>query len=569
MMAASNEGEHRVEAASIWQGATQAFVVGFPPPMQSLLYWGFASLVVHVCQRLVEHTAFSVDPSSRRISASHAALCIGCIVWALDVVGLFMYSELSHHALELGPALGCLLVMVFSARLTIPTLSSSTSTRSLIPAGLVLALGMLAGHFLLANSYVADFSEVNALAIAVAIATAMGVACYTAIRHRAAKMSALTPRYTPQNWRDKFLSGGAILVLHWLLINCFPLQKPNANGQTNGLALLAVLLVFTLALAVEQLRNIRSDQVRQHLQRLGLSLMRVTLAHQKPPEHDIQLSLIADHLPRLLNRNSLTLHFQPIVNLYGPQVHYEALLRLNDPLLGPLSPDAFFLVCELQSKTSQVDRLVLANALDAAQGWLAQGMPSSTVCVNVAPVTLLEPGFAQWLGAKLQRRGLPWGMLQLELTEHAIIACGAHMVQAINDLRTLGVGVFMDDFGAGYSSLGVLADLPISGIKCDRLFVRQLPQDPRRQSLLRHVVRLARDLQLEVVVEGVETEQELQSVLESGIGNVQGYFFSKAMPPEAVPQWHKAYRPAEITVLPPRPSVAASPFLAAPAPMPS
>jgi len=109
--------------------------------------------------------------------------------------------------------------------------------------------------------------------------------------------------------------------------------------------------------------------------------------------------------------------------------------------------------------------------------------------VNVAPVTLLEPDFAQWLGAKLQRRGLPWGTLQLEMTEHAIIACGAHMVQAINDLRMLGVGVFMDDFGAGYSSLGVLADLPISGIKCDRLFVRQLPQDPRRQSLLRHVVR--------------------------------------------------------------------------------
>ena len=537
--------------------------------MQSLLYWGFASLVVHVCQRLVEHTAFSVDPSSRRISASHAALCIGCIVWALDVVGLFMYSELSHHALELGPALGCLLVMVFSARLTIPTLSSSTSTRSLIPAGLVLALGMLAGHFLLARSYVAHFSEVNALAIALAVTTAMGVACYTAIRHRAAKMSALTPRYTPQNWRDKLLSGATILVLHWLLVNCFPLQKPNSNDHANGLALLAVLLVFTLALAVEQLRNIRSDQVRQHLQRLGLSLMRVAPAHQKPPEHDIQLSLIADHLPRLLHRNSLTLHFQPIVNLYGPQVHYEALLRLNDPLLGPLSPDAFFLVCELQGKTSQVDRLVLANALDAAQGWLTQGMPSTTVCVNVAPATLLEPGFAQWLGAKLQRRGLPWGMLQLELTEHAIIACGTHMVKAINDLRTLGVGVFMDDFGAGYSSLGVLADLPISGIKCDRLFVRQLPQDPRRQSLLRHVVRLARDLHLEVVVEGVETEQELQSVLESGIGNVQGYFFSKAMPPEAVPQWHKAYRPAEITVLPPRPATAASPFLAAPAPMPS
>ncbi len=105
-------------------------------------------------------------------------------------------------------------------------------------------------------------------------------------------------------------------------------------------------------------------------------------------------------------------------------------------------------------------------------------------------------------------------------------------------------------FGAGYSSLGVLADLPISGIKCDRLFVRQLPQDPRRQSLLRHVVRLARDLQLEVVVEGVETEQELQSVLEVASGTFKGYFFSKAMSPEDVPLWHQAYRPADITERP-------------------
>ena len=83
----------------------QVFVVGFPPLLQSLLFWVFAALVVHVCQQLVEHTAYSVDPSSRRISASHASLCIGSIVWALDVVGLFLYNELSHHVLELVPAL--------------------------------------------------------------------------------------------------------------------------------------------------------------------------------------------------------------------------------------------------------------------------------------------------------------------------------------------------------------------------------------------------------------------------------------------------------------------------------
>ena len=80
------------DLVSIWQGATQVFAVGFPPLPQSLLFWIFAALVVHVCQQLVEHTAYSVDPSSRRISASHASLCIGSIVWALDVVGLFLYN---------------------------------------------------------------------------------------------------------------------------------------------------------------------------------------------------------------------------------------------------------------------------------------------------------------------------------------------------------------------------------------------------------------------------------------------------------------------------------------------
>lgn len=535
---------------SVWPQAMPGFGVAFPPLLHSLLFWGFATLVVHVCQRLVEHTAFSVDPSSRRLSASKAALCIGWVIWALDVVGLFMYPELSGHVLELGPALSCLLLMAFTAKLTIPVLSTCSSARRLVPAGFVMAVGMLCGHFLLATSYIKSFAHVNPTALVLSVAVAAGVSVYTSIRHRSSKMSALTPRYVPQDWKDKVLCGGAIMVLHWLLLNCFALQDPGVDNPPNGIALLTALLVFTLAIALEQLGNIRSDRARQELQRRGLSLLRAALPYQPRPEQDIQLSVIADHLPRLLNRQTLALHFQPIINLRSPQVHYEALLRLNDPLLGPLSPDAFFLVCELQGKTHAADRMILLNALDAARQWTAQGMAASTVCVNVAPGTLLEPGFAQWICDELAQRSLPWGALQLELTEHALIACGAPMVQAIHDLRVIGVPVFMDDFGAGYSSLGVLADLPIAGIKCDRLFLRQLPTDPRRQSLLRHVVRLARELQLNVVVEGVETPEELQCVIESGIANIQGYFFSKAMPQDEVPAWHQAYRPAEVHIQP-------------------
>ena len=169
--------------------------------------------------------------------------------------------------------------------------------------------------------------------------------------------------------------------------------------------------------------------------------------------------------------------------------------------------------------------------------------------MNVAPATLLDPGFASWLQAELLQRALPGGALKLELTEHALIASGPRMVESIQRLQSIGVGVLMDDFGAGYSSLGMLADLPIAGIKCDRLFVRQLAQDPRRQSLLRHMGALANEFGLSVVVEGVETPAELQTVVASGIATIQGYVFCKAMPAADVPQWHQLQRPQRLAAL--------------------
>lgn len=553
---------------SIGHDATQAFAVGFPPLLHSLLFWIFASLVVHVCQRLVEHTAFSIDPSSRRISASHAAVCIGCIVWALDVVGMLMYGELARHALGLAPALAGLVIMALCARLTVPTLSTSTSKGRIVLAGACLSLGMLAAHFTMSEGYVSSYSRVNGLAIALAVATAIGIAAYTSIRHRAAKMKALTRIYIPQLWQDKLLCGAAILVLHWLLVNTFPIQWPDHAERSGGLGLLVIVLLFGMAIATEQLSNMRFDQARQQLLRRGLSLMRTTHHEVRQPEGDIQLSLIADHLPSLLQPDQLALHFQPIADVHSGEVQYEALLRVRSDLLGALHPEAFLLVCELQGKTPLVDRLILANAMDCASRWRSQGMANPQFSVNVAPATLLEEGFASWLQAGLARHALPGSALKLELTEHALIASGPGMLESIRRLQAIGVGVLMDDFGAGYSSLGMLADLPIAGIKCDRLFVRQLAHDLRRQSLLRHVGTLAGEFGLSVVVEGVETADELQTVVASGISAIQGYLFCKPMPAAEVPQWNHVQWPQRLQALRSHLGVAqdAAPMLPAPAP---
>jgi EAL domain-containing protein (putative c-di-GMP-specific phosphodiesterase class I)/NO-binding membrane sensor protein with MHYT domain len=534
---------------SIGHDTAQVFAVGFPPLLHSLLFWIFASLVVHVCQRLVEHTAFAIDPSSRRISASQAALCIGCIVWALDVVGMLMYAELAGHALGLVPALTGLVVMALSARLTVPTLSTSTSRARIVLAGAGLALGMLAAHFTISEGYVSSYVRVNGLAIVLALATAIGIAAYTAIRLRAAKMKALTRVYIPQQWQDKLLSGAAILVLHWLLVNTFPLAWPDSATSADGVALLVIVLLFGIAIATEQLSNMRFDQARQQLLRRALSLMRTSSHELHQPEGDIQLSLIADQLPVLLQPDQLALHFQPIADLHSGEVQFEALLRVHSDLLGAIHPEAFLLVCELQGKTPLVDRLILVNAMASACRWRSEGMAGAKFSVNVAPATLLEEDFAPWLQAGLSRHALPGSCLKLELTEHALIASGPRMLESIRRLQAIGVGVLMDDFGAGYSSLGMLADLPIAGIKCDRLFVRQLAQDPRRQSLLRHVGALASEFGLSVVVEGVETPAELQTLAACGLPTIQGYVFCKPMPAADVPGWNQAQWPQRLAAL--------------------
>lgn len=508
----------------------------FPSPLPMLFFVAFAILVVHVSNRLVEHAAWSVDPGNRRLSASHAALIIGCIVWALDIGGFFMYQHLGGRAPSLNEGLLALLVMIVSARITLPELSTSVSRMRTVVAGVVMALGMLMGHFVLAWGCGASLERVDTAALLWSIAVAGCLTVGLSIRHRAAKRRLLIRRQAIRRWPDVVLGGVTILALHCLLINAFPPSSlTDPEGRSAGA--IPVVAVFALVVALEHMGNLRLDQRLQLRLRQGLSMMRVT-APVSNPQHDVQMALIADHLPELLTRQRLNLHFQPIVQLRaGQPPAFEALLRLQHPLLGRLNPEVFLLVCELQGKTTLVDRLILEQAITQMARWGNGGLLGLRVSVNLAPTTLMESGFDHWLVQTLAAQGVETGQLTLELTEHAIIASGAPMLEAMRAMAQLGVAVVMDDFGAGYSSLAMLAELPIRGIKCDRLFVRNLLLDPRRQRLLSHVLAIAQDFDLEVTAEGIETQEELAVVQGIGLRKLQGYLFAKAMPAEEVPGW--------------------------------
>lgn len=511
--------------------------VSFPSPLPMLFFVVFATLVVHVCNRLVEHTAWSVDPGNRRLSASHAALIIGCIVWALDIGGFFMYRRLEGISPSLHDGLLALLVMIASARLTLPELSSSVSRGRTVVAGAFMALGMLSGHFLLAMSYGASLQCAEATSLLASLIVALGLTVGLSIRHRVAKRRLLTRSHVMRRWPDIVLGGMAILVLHCMLINAFPPAAPLAGQGGSQSGSIGVVALFALVVALEHMGNLRLDQGLQLRLRQGLSMMRVATPEANP-QHDVQMALIADHLPELLTAQRLVLHFQPIVPLEkGQPPAFEALLRLQHPVLGRLNPEVFLLVCELQGKTTRVDRLILEQAIGQMERWARAGLPGLRVSVNLSPTTLMEPGFNSWLAQTLAAHQVEAMQLTLELTEHAIIASGAPMLDAMRALAGVGIAVVMDDFGAGYSSLAMLAELPIRGIKCDRLFVRNLLVDPRRQRLLSHVLAIARDFNLEVTAEGIETPQELDVVREIGLSKLQGYLFAKAMPAEEVPGW--------------------------------
>lgn len=508
-----------------------------PPPWQIAAFWLAASFTVYAAQRLAEYVSLSVDQASRRVFESFASVGMGCLIWALSMAAVYLRADIHLHEWTLLPALPALVVMVISCRLSLSTLLTSGNWPRRILASLAMAAGIVLAYTVLATNGFSAASTVNAVPLVLAFVAVAGLVILRSWRHQGLRLrSSASPH--ADTWIEWVACGGVIVALQWLLSISFDhrqnLQAAVPSALDDSAALLIV-GIFAGAMALEQFLNIRADRGRQHLIHRGLSMIRSS-ADSGVVQADARLALIADHLPELLRPERLVLHFQPIVNLRSEAVHLEALLRLEHPRLGRINPEKFFLVCELRGRTQQADRLIVLNALEQARQWHAGGQ-ALTVHVNIAPVTLMASGFADWLQAEIAGRGLGPQHVRLELTEHAIPANGLCMTRCVGELHARGIQVVMDDFGAGFSSLGLLANLPLASIKCDRLFLRDVANDVKRQILLRHVAAMAHELDLSATVEGVETEDELRSVVRCGIDTIQGYLFARPLPAADVAHW--------------------------------
>ena len=242
-----------------------------------------------------------------------------------------------------------------------------------------------------------------------------------------------------------------------------------------------------------------------------------------------------------LEQREFDLFYQPEFDLHNEGiVRREALLRWNRAPGGPYSPSTFIPVAEQTGLIIPLGKWVLTEACRRAREWQAQESGVG-VAVNVSPVQLGQPEFASHVKSTLADAGLAPELLELELTESTIMADFRRSLAEITELRELGVSVVIDDFGVGYSSLTYLKELPVTGVKLDRSFLRDLQRNQNTLPILRSIVSLAHGLHMRVTVEGVETEQELEEVRRLGVDTAQGFLLGRPETPQ-VPDKKKVAR---------------------------
>lgn len=232
-----------------------------------------------------------------------------------------------------------------------------------------------------------------------------------------------------------------------------------------------------------------------------------------------------------LAENQFRLYLQPQWRVTdGLVVGAEALVRWEHPQRGLLGPGQFLSQVEMAGKMAELTVWMLEAACVELQRWSDLGLTSLHIAVNATALDFCSNGFAERVQLTLKRHGVAPQALELELTEFAAVADTGGTRATMHDLARYGTATSIDDFGSGYSSLGWLRLLPVTKIKLDRLFIEDVTTDPSAYRLLGGIVEMARDLNLIVLAEGIETEEQMEKIREAGCDQGQGFLVARPMP---------------------------------------
>jgi len=241
-------------------------------------------------------------------------------------------------------------------------------------------------------------------------------------------------------------------------------------------------------------------------------------------------------LRRALERDEFVLHYQPLIDARsGATLGVEALVRWQPPGEALVPPGQFIPIAEETGLIVPLGKWILRAACAQARAWIDAGLPPLVMAVNLSGRQFQSADMVELVRSTLAETGLPARYLELELTESIVMDQAEQAIATLDALKALGLRLAIDDFGTGYSSLAYLKRFPIDKLKIDRGFVEGLADDADDREIAATIIAMARSLKLEVLAEGVETQEQLEILRDLGCAAFQGFLFSRPVPAEAIP----------------------------------
>jgi diguanylate cyclase (GGDEF)-like protein/PAS domain S-box-containing protein len=249
---------------------------------------------------------------------------------------------------------------------------------------------------------------------------------------------------------------------------------------------------------------------------------------------------LENQLRRALKNDQFILLYQPVVDIgSGKMVGVEALVRWIHPGLGMINPEDFIPLAEETGLILRLGQWVLETACNQHLQWCNQGLKSIYISVNVSSVQFFRADFLTSIQSILEYTGLPYGSLTLQVTENGIMGNRSKIIHIMNTLKRIGIKLSIDDFGMGFSSLNYLKSFPVDTLKIDRTFIEKIPEEEDSIAIARSIIALAKNLKLKVLAEGVETEEQLDFLIQNGCDLMQGYYYCPPSPPEKIMELYK------------------------------
>ncbi|QPC48157.1 GGDEF domain-containing protein [Mangrovibacillus cuniculi] len=247
-------------------------------------------------------------------------------------------------------------------------------------------------------------------------------------------------------------------------------------------------------------------------------------------ETDLHIEM---NLRKALELDQFELYYQPQINTLTQELKgYEALIRWNHPDLGIVSPAKFIPMAESTGIIVEIGEWVVDQALSTLKAWNTEKSKDITISINASARQFLHKDFPSLVGKYLDKHQVCPSKLVIEITESLALENTVEVSEQLTIFNKMGVSISIDDFGAGYSSLTYLLHFPVSTLKLDRQFIQHVHQDPKSMIIIKTLIRLAKDLDINLIAEGVEEEEQSNLLQDLGCYMIQGYLYGKPMPKE-------------------------------------